>query len=113
MELMVHFAVLLLQPSGVSASRISSCPRISCNASEFATDKDDWCVRANIDEQDPSRSTVTIRECLGEEKVYCEWGMPGFIDKFYWPYASNVLGGTKLDLYTDRVPYEAKCLTAE
>ena len=57
-------------------------------------------------------STVTIRECHGETKYYCDWGIPGLNSKMMWPYDVGVITeATKQDLFTGK-RYEAKCINA-
>lgn len=74
--------------AGTTATYIDSCPKVTCSEENFATDDpdNDWCVRVNVDEEDPKRTTVTIRECLGNVKQFCEWGVPGFHETFAWPF---------------------------
>ena len=56
---------------------VSSCPRVECSDTEFATDGDDWCMRVNFDETNPGSATVKIRECKGETKHFCDFAKPG------------------------------------
>ena len=78
--------LILLLLNSVCASWISSCPTVTCSDTEVATDDDDWCVRINLDKESPRKSTVQIRQCVGETKSFCDWGMPGNIEKNIWPY---------------------------
>jgi len=38
----------------VKATLVATCPKLSCEDSDFATDLDDWCVRVNIDKERPA-----------------------------------------------------------
>ena len=91
-----------------------SCPKLDCPDDSFATDDDDWCVRVNIDEQKPAKTTVQIRECLGDTKIYCDWGVPGLNEKMMWPFeASDLTNNQRLSVYGRDKRMEAKCVTAD
>jgi hypothetical protein len=49
---------ILLALWSANATLVPSCPKVSCPDSDFATDLDDWCMRANIDEEYPALTTV-------------------------------------------------------
>ena len=86
---------------------------MTCSAEDYATDDDDWCVRVNYDEEAPRQTTVKIRECLGEHKVFCEWGIPGLNQKMLWPFTAQVLADSEpLDLFGYGYRYEARCIKA-
>ena len=88
---------------------------VSCSDEDYANDEpdNDWCVRVNWDEERPMNTTVRLRECHGEQKVYCDWGYPGNNEKMIWPYNAATLSER-----SDRVQnmfngnrFEAKCIT--
>lgn len=43
-------------------------------------------MRVNFDEEKPNLTTVTIRECKGNTKLFCNYARPGSADKMIWPF---------------------------
>ena len=77
--------------SAVSATWIGQCPNIICSDQDVATDEDDWCLRINLDTEIPAKSTIQTRQCIGETKPFCDWGIPGNVEKSVWPYSIEYL----------------------
>ena len=57
----------------VNAIAVSRCPNVACSDTNYATDEDDWCLRVNFDKALPSQTVVTIRECKGFTKRFCNY----------------------------------------
>lgn len=86
---MKKYSILFI-PS-ISSEWVSSCPAITCSDENVATDDDDWCVKIDLDENAPQQTTITIRECIGESKPFCDWFLPGKASKGVWPYSIDYL----------------------
>ena len=105
--------ILVVLVGNANATLVPSCPKVSCPNTDWATDLDDWCVRVNIDEEFPALSTVKIRECLGDTKVFCEWSLPGNNQRMIWPYdARKLTRNERLSFFGTDKKFEAKCVDA-
>ena len=86
-------SILIL--GSVRAAWINQCPTVTCSEDAVATDDDDWCLKISLETNEPKGTTVSIRECIGENKPFCDWGLPGRGAKEVWPYSIEYLRNTQ------------------
>ena len=56
MKVLILIVVIFVQIS--QAVKVRSCPQVSCNEKDVATDSDDWCLRVNYFDSRASESIV-------------------------------------------------------
>ena len=65
----------------------------------------------NFDQAAPNSTTVTIRECKGFRKRFCNYAQAGKNAQMIWPFVqTDLTGNTKLNFYGPGIYHEARCL---
>jgi hypothetical protein len=47
----------------------------------------------NIEQSTPQFTFVQTRVCQGPERKICEWSIPGFHERFSWPFSDETMIG--------------------
>jgi hypothetical protein len=71
-------------------------------------------LRINLDKEDPQKTTIKIRQCIGETKPFCDWGVPGKIERSVWPYNLKYLSNKQgnMNFFDGEFIKEGRCIDA-